>query len=278
MRTLVVVGLLVTLILFSGCIHGAQTAQSCDSSIEDLPKVIEENQGRSIDVAQVVDGDTIELENGEKIRLIGVNTPEKGRKYSENATDLTKSLVKNGISITGDEESKDRYDRLLRYVFTEDKFVNAELIREGLATTFPVEPNTRYDLLLSCLEKEAKENKIGIWSSSALDAYDIEMDVQYNAKGDDRENLNGEFVILFNEGSTTIDLEDWSIKDDATHEYVFKAVELAAEGSVTLYSGSGSDIKTEVYWNSKTPIWNNNGDTAYLFNKEGDLVILLSFP
>ncbi|MEM2873842.1 MAG: thermonuclease family protein [Candidatus Nanoarchaeia archaeon] len=271
----------VALVLVSGCsiIGGLIPLQpqiNCEEEIAKLPQIIEENQGRIFTVMKILDGDTVQLVNGDKVRFVGINTPEKGLKWSAEAAQLTTKLSENGIMLARDVEDKDQYGRLLRYAFTEDKFINAELVRQGLATIYPVEPNTKYSTLFSCLEQEAKKNKRGLWSSTAN--YNIKLEVSYDAPGNDNENLNGEFVIIKNEDARTINIDKWSIKDQATHFYYFKNISLEPNMQIILYTGSGIDTKTELYWNSKEPIWNNAGDTAFLFDENGDLVTLISFP
>jgi micrococcal nuclease len=269
----------VLLVFLSGCTHtGKLVAEQsdCDKEIAELDEIIEANRGRLFSVESVSDGDTITLEGGEKVRLIGINAPEKGLKYSDNATELTKELVKEGVYLARDVEDKDRYDRLLRYVFAEGKFVNAELVREGLATKYTVNENEIFTELLECLEIEAKENKKGVWSSLA--SYPLVMEVEYDAEGHDDQNLNGEFVAIANTGSDEIDLDGWYVKDEATHFYYFKAVSIGRGESLRLYTGQGTDTESELFWNSPLPVWNNAGDTAFLFDSNGDLAAVISFP
>lgn len=114
-------------------------------------------------VARVLDGDTIELENGERIRLIGIDAPEQGELFYEEAKDFLKERVEGKKVILEKDASqdKDKYGRFLRYVFIEGKLINCELLRAGLAKNVG---NAKYE----CFEKDekkAKEEKVGIWSS-----------------------------------------------------------------------------------------------------------------
>jgi micrococcal nuclease len=277
--------LLITLIFLSGCINyrsaGTYVPNSadCEKEIAKIPQIIKDNTGEALrlfEVSKTVDGDTIELGGGQKVRFLEINTPEKGMKWAAEATQLTDSLTKNGVYLQKDAENEDKYGRWLRYVFTNDGFVNAELIRQGLATVFIVGNDTKYAVLMKCLEQEAKQNKRGIWSATSK--YDVSLFVNYDAPGSDSENVNGEYVVITNTGTETIDMQNWSIKDEATHIYTFGNVELNSRDNLTLYTGKGQDTETELYWNSKEPIWNNDGDTAFLFDENGDLVTLASFP
>ncbi|VUT27609.1 MAG: hypothetical protein SYNGOMJ08_00156 [Candidatus Syntrophoarchaeum sp. GoM_oil] len=76
-------------------------------------------------------------------------------------------------------------------------------------------------------------------------------------------------------------MTDWSVKDEANHVYTFPDFELKGGATVTLYTGSGMDTNTALYWDSSShtcnAIWNNDGDTLYLREAGGNLVISYSY-
>jgi len=75
-----------------------------------------------------------------------------------------------------------------------------------------------------------------------------------------------------------IDLTSWIIQDAAGHSYKFSDGFILQPGAtVTLHSGSGSDSATDLYWNSKYAIWNNDGDTIYVINAAGKVVLTKSY-
>ncbi len=118
-------------------------------------------------VKQVIDGDTIYLDhNGtDKIRLIGINTPEREKPYYQEATDYTASLVKDKkVYLVYDKERYDKYGRTLAYVYLEDKttMVNYEIINAGWAKVLTIKPNDRYANTFQQGFNNAKEKKIGI--------------------------------------------------------------------------------------------------------------------
>lgn len=130
-------------------------------------------------VARVVDGDTIVLDNGEKIRLIGVDTPETKdpRKpvqyFGVEASNFTKQMVEGKkVWIELDQANtavahKDRYGRTLAYVFREDgKFLNAELIRQGYSHAYTKYP-FKYANEFSALERQARNQNAGLWDADA---------------------------------------------------------------------------------------------------------------
>lgn len=135
-------------------------------------------------VTRVIDGDTIQLESGERVRLIGIDTPEmhdsdKLRRDSQRsgqdartikamgkkAYEFTRALVEGKrVSLEFDAEKYDRYDRLLAYVYLKDgTFVNAEIIRQGYASQMTFPPNVKYADLFLRLSREAREKERGLW-------------------------------------------------------------------------------------------------------------------
>ena len=122
-------------------------------------------------VKTVHDGDTILLTNGNKVRFLGINTPEvEGRNKSaqiggELAKEwLLKALKNKKIRLEKDVEKKDKYGRLLAHIFTEDKLhINLELVKKGLASVNIYPPSLKYTDELLEAEQQAELNKLGIW-------------------------------------------------------------------------------------------------------------------
>lgn len=90
-------------------------------------------------VSRVVDGDTVELNNGERVRLLGIDTPERGECHAETATQRLATLVQGQrVTLVRDGEDRDHYGRLLRYIDVNGVDAGYTLIQEGLA-------DSRYD-------------------------------------------------------------------------------------------------------------------------------------
>ena len=121
-------------------------------------------------VTRVIDGDTIEVNiDGTiyKVRYIGIDTPEFGEPWANEATRLNRQLVEEKtVRLEKDISETDRYGRLLRYVYVDDVFINAELVRQGLAWSKAYEPDIKYQDILEEAEAEARQAKIGIWQES----------------------------------------------------------------------------------------------------------------
>jgi micrococcal nuclease len=129
---------------------------------------------RSTKVIRVIDGDTFEIEGKIKVRYIGINTPEiyhdtTGKKTGEQCF-ANESFFENKRLIEGktvtlvkDISDKDKYDRLLRYVYIDNIFVNEYLISNGYAKIMTVKPDIKMSQIFKQKEKEAKLNNLGIW-------------------------------------------------------------------------------------------------------------------
>jgi len=115
-------------------------------------------------VTRVIDGDTIEVEGGVKVRYIGIDTPERGEPHYFEASEINRNLVQGErVRLEKDIEDKDEYGRLLRYVWVDDTMVNAELVRLGYAYSFYYPPNLKYQSYFLRLEKVARRERRGLW-------------------------------------------------------------------------------------------------------------------
>lgn len=112
-----------------------------------------------------------------------------------------------------------------------------------------------------------------------LGDYPIEVkDAQFDTPGDDHEHLNEEYVSLENVGHDAVDLGGWRIEDDAGHVFEFPLdFSLEPGASVTVRSGSGEDGESELYWGSERAIWDNTGDSVFLYDDAGSLVLKRSY-
>jgi len=123
-------------------------------------------------VKRVYDGDTLVLENDERVRLLSINTPEISSRHREaesggiEARDWLEDQLKQGqVYLQFDAEKRDRYDRLLAYAWTVDgEFINEQLLQQGMATLTLQPPNLQYaDNLIAAQQQAIDQNK-GIWT------------------------------------------------------------------------------------------------------------------
>ena len=149
MRTLF---LLFLILLVGGCVTGS---------------AVKELKGPFL-VTNVVDGDTLDLDNNERIRMSGINTPETGECYYQEAKEKLAELVLNKrVYVEMDRSDKDKYGRSLRYIYlneTELVLVNGVLVENGFARVYDkYKGDTKRYNELKMIEEGAVENKIGVW-------------------------------------------------------------------------------------------------------------------
>lgn len=118
-------------------------------------------------VGRVIDGDTFELADGQSVRLIGIDTPERGEIcYSQATQELISLIAGNLVYLEKDVSETDKYGRLLRYVFVGEIFVNESLVHEGYAYAVEYPPDTKYASQLSDAEQNASINSRGcLWGN-----------------------------------------------------------------------------------------------------------------
>lgn len=126
-------------------------------------------------VERVVDGDTFEIMlngNKEKVRLIGIDTPEsvhpdknKNSEEGKTASKYTKELIENkNVKLEFDVQQRDKYGRLLAYVYLEDgTMLNKKLLEDGYAKIATYPPNVKYVEEFKQIESKAREQEKGLW-------------------------------------------------------------------------------------------------------------------
>jgi micrococcal nuclease len=132
-------------------------------------------------VQEVIDGDTVQLVSGERIRYLGIDTPEVRTKrdgrwiyapepFAEDASALNRRLVEGRrVRLEADREPCDRFRRHLAYLFVDDLFVNAELVRQGLAVVKIHPPNDKYRSQLQDAQAGAQAHRTGLWAAGHFD-------------------------------------------------------------------------------------------------------------
>jgi endonuclease YncB( thermonuclease family) len=205
---------------------------------------------------RVIDGDTVELEDGRKIRLLNINTPEEGEHVSEKATEYLKEF--EGEVVELEVEGVGKYGRILGRLFSGRTYLNLEIVERGLAHSYIVESEELSDFKKA--EKKAQREEIGIWKR-AEDYGCLNAEI----------NKKDEFVSI-SDGCST-DFEGWSIKDESTSKYFFGYVK---EEEFLFYSGDGIDGDGKYYW-GRGKAWNDDKDSIFIRNEAGELVYYDSY-
>jgi len=128
---------------------------------------IEEPKNDLTKVTGVIDGDTIYIEGGEKVRLICIDTPETDESGYQEAKDYLESLILyEEVKLVDDISERDKYGRLLKYIYTEDgDFVNELIVKNGYGKAYLYSPDTAKCPIIEDAENYAKGQELGIWAS-----------------------------------------------------------------------------------------------------------------
>ncbi|MDX8403426.1 MAG: thermonuclease family protein [Mariprofundaceae bacterium] len=144
------------------------------SHIADAGTLSQVGSSRWVTVSKVYDGDTFKTRDGEKIRLLGINTPEiahggkPGQPLGQKAKKKLKLLIDGRlVRLEFDRDKHDKYNRLLAHIYLRDgRWINAIMVEHGLAHVYTFAPNFRYTDALLDKEKKARKKQLGIWNHS----------------------------------------------------------------------------------------------------------------
>lgn len=240
-------------------------------------------------VTEVIDGDTVRVDiagQSEKVRLIGINTPEHGECLADAATArLTELAAGMDVTVVPDHTDRDQYGRLLRHLITADGTNLGEvMVAEGLAIARSYPPDTTLDQLMAAAQARAEAAGLGRWDPNACgkaSTATVVIDaVNANPPGNDNLVPNEEWVSIRNTGPTGIDLTGWLMRDNSSsHRYPFPdGFVIGPTAVVTIHTGCGPDSSTDLHWcQSGSMIWNNSGDTAFLIDPAGNIHDTLSY-
>lgn len=256
-------------------------------------------RGELYPVVSVVDGDTLKITMAGKVetlRLIGIDTPETvdPRKpvqcFGPEASQRAKALLEGkqvGIEYDASQGERDKYARLLVYVFLEDgTHYNLKMIEDGFAKEYTYGKAYQYQTEFRAAEARAKEAKKGLWSPETChgntgappDASDADgglsagtikiIHIEADPPGLDAEN---EVVLIQNTGSVPVVMTGWKLKDESGATFTFPVFTLEPQATVTIHICSGTNSASILYWGRCSATWNNNGDTGFLYDARGEL-------
>lgn len=258
----------IMIIVLAGC-----SFQETDETEVVTVRQVEDRQTETVTVQRVIDGDTSQLRDGRDLRYLDIDAPEVGHPNGEEAKFANNRLVEGKmVRLEFGRPRQGKYDRSLAYVFVDDTFVNEALLRQGHAYLRP-DAAGKYRERLCQAQEEALAAGVGIWERSPEWETIRIVSVHANAAGHDRQNLNDEFIVIENQSQRPVDFNGWSVSDPANHRYLFSHFTLAPKAQVTLRTGLGVPSERELFWASRTPVWNNKGDAIFIRDRQGHLVL-----
>lgn len=226
-------------------------------------------QGEYVFVERVVDGDTIKTGN-KTIRLLGINCNERGEEYYGEAKRFLESLILNkSVKLVYGKDREDRYGRTLAYVFLNEENINKKLIEDGYANFyFPSGRDFYYDEFViaweSCLQKS-----VNLCEKSYEQCADCIILKEFDWKN--------ELIVLENNCGKDCFLDEWSIKDEGRKKYIFEDYFLEEGDYVSVIVGKGENRENVLYWNKEDYVWTDTGDTLFLRDSDGKLVLWESY-
>jgi micrococcal nuclease len=215
----------------------------------------------------------------ERVRLAGINAPERGECGGSEARALLAELLGDGpLRLETADPSRDRYGRLLAHVFAGEELANEALVAAGLA--FAITSEGPYTARIFEAEERAIASGLGMWSPEACGGGPVApvsiVVIEWDPPGPDDEALDQEYVVI--EAGAAVDLSGWVLRDESTsNRFVFPAgTRLGAGEQVTVVSGCAPPPGA-LGWCSDRAVWNNTGDTAFLVDPAGRVVDRLRY-
>jgi micrococcal nuclease len=215
-----------------------------------------------VEVGRVIDGDTVVVGN-ESVRLLGINSPEQGEEYYDKAKEFLEGLILNkSVKLEYGTPKYDRYQRILAFVFISNTNINIELVRSGLANVYVLE-NKKYENRLRSAWEECVEKNVNLCEKSdEVCSECIEI-----------EKFEEQIVVFKNICEYDCSLTGWEIKDEGRKKFVFGNFTLNAGGEVAIEVGEGINTDEILFWRGKDYVWTNTGDTLFLRDGEGKLIL-----
>ena len=231
-------------------------------------------------IVSVYDGDTMTLESGDRIRLRWVNTPElrPQEDYGIEAREAAKALVigKTAKLIFGPVK-RDGYGRLIAGVEIDGQDLSTLLLEQGLGHLFLIPPDDADHTKRREAQTRARAAGRGIWSTERYKGLLHITSFHANAPGDDRSNVNGEYLRICNVSDRPVDLDGFRITEQSGQSWILSPLLVPPGHTFKLHSGKGvnqsdSSSQLSVYLGSDTPIWNNTRDRATLYDRHGRVI------
>lgn len=183
------------------CPYGCFDGECIQTIIIPLTPIEDETKEEDIYVSYVKDGDTVILNNGEEVRLIGIDAPESWEDYYNEAKHYLEELIRNRpIRLEKDVSERDIYKRLLRYIYVDYTFLNYEMVRWGYARAVEYPPDTKHANQLKKAEDVARRSRLGVWSEIGEEqegATDSRYICNYNAYNCDNFRTHAEAQAVF---------------------------------------------------------------------------------
>ena len=228
-------------------------------------------------VVRVIDGDTIEIEGGERVRYLSIDSPEPNKCFGLEATAKNKELVDGKkVTLEKDVSERDAFGRLLRYIYVDGLFVNAELVRLGYALAYGRSPDIKYHENLLQLEEVARKARLGLWGPACATPMPVTGTGQIAIiyifyDGVVPRVESDEYVEFCNQSAEAVDMSGWELVSAAGGQaFIFTPGFVMRSGQTCrVYTNEYHPESCGLSFGSGSAIWRNSGDTAILLDSQG---------
>jgi micrococcal nuclease len=227
------------------------------------------SDSKILKIDRIIDGDTVEV-NGTSIRLLGMNTPERGELYYSEAKEFLEKLILNKtVMLESGKEEYDRYNRMLAYIFLNRENINLKLVEEGFANFyFPSGKDIHYNKFIEAWNICIENNKNLCEHSNNVCSKCIELKELYHKNQE---------ISFYNKCDFDCELTNWNIKDEGRKNFIFPEFVLKSKGQIKIIVNEGLDDKYNLFWGNEEYVWTKSGDTLFLRDSAGKLVLWESY-
>jgi endonuclease YncB( thermonuclease family) len=232
----------------------------------------------SATITTVIDGDTYILGSGEQLQLRGAATPAPGEDYGIEAREWVRGLVAEGeVILAYRSQPRDASGRLIASVRTMEGDLAISLLEHGFAYITILPPDSLDLTMLLTAQAAARASGRGIWATERFSGDLHIAEFVANAEGDDRQNVNGEYLRICNTAVRPVDLAGYTLRDIGGNTWTLPPLVMPVGHTVLVRSGVGINQtdpgeQLVVYLGSDRPIWNNTADQATLTDRGGRVV------
>jgi endonuclease YncB( thermonuclease family) len=221
-------------------------------------------------VTRVYDGDTLEVDGYNDVRLLGINATEEGECFHDEASDFLRAET-FGEEVVLEEYGQDQFGRTLAYVWRAGASVNLRLVTGGFAIASTPGDDENLGGQLLAAEEVAYRAGVGLWSDTVCGSIDAMPDVSlslpvFNPPGPDGDDMEGESVTISSPTATA--LGGWLLRDESSSNRCLMGDSVSVGPDHPLVVTSADRC-----WSPGTsPVWNNDGDMAMLLDRNGRVV------
>jgi len=220
-------------------------------------------------VERVIDGDTIVIENKTSVRLLGINSPEKGEAYYSEAKSFLENLILNKtVYLKFGKDRHDQYGRILAYIFLNNENINIKIVEKGFANVYILDYK-KYEKQLRAAWQDCIKNKKNLCESSENVCASCIKLKEFSPKNQE--------VIFYNNCNFKCELTKWQIKDEGRKKFIFPEFILKENNNVMIKVGEGHNSPDVLFWEEDDYIWTEAGDTLFLRDNKGKLVLWESY-